>query len=130
MLLASCIHRNSLLLSHLLTLAPSQSCLCPPASHKHGLMHRDIPRTHDARAHTDTQHLWSSLARGKVCLESIALLCIHWPLVVNNDMTHPVHVSMMRADGHAKGPATWISMPPPLPHKQTPHHVLFFPLKS
>lgn len=40
------------------------------------------------RTHTHTLGLpWHP---GKHCLESIVLLSAYWPLVVNNDMTHPV----------------------------------------
>lgn len=63
----------------------------PPASHKHGLMHRDIPRTHGpACTCRHTTFVVFPCMGGKVGFESIALLRIYWPLVVNNDMTHPV----------------------------------------
>lgn len=51
-------------------------------SPEHGLMHKDV-NTH---THTHT----FPRTREKHCLESILPLSIHWPLVVNNDMTHPV----------------------------------------
>lgn len=81
-MLSAHIHRNSLLLAHLLTftflpLSLSLSLLCT-----HGLMHKDV------NIHIDTSGLPSH--RGKHCLESIVLLSVHWLLVVNNDMTQPV----------------------------------------
>lgn len=77
------IHRNSLSLSrpHLLTYTFSHTARRSPApSCTHRLMNTDV------RTHTHT--LRSFLAQGETLFRTRPPS--HWPLVVNNDMTHPV----------------------------------------
>ena len=99
--------------------------------------------------HTHTHTHWylrSSLTRGKHCLESIVLLSIHWPLVVNNDMTHPVERLLFtwawwRQTGMHEVRPTCASLPPRsatlIPSCYSISHVLlirfdisFFPVTS
>lgn len=79
------VHRNSLPLAHLLTYTLSLALpLTSPPSHARRLMHRDIAKHAHTRSHR------SSLAQEKTrLLKRCAASSVHWPLVVNNDMTHP-----------------------------------------
>lgn len=74
----------------------SRSLICSPPlslSHSHSL---DPPSCTQANAqrhrktHTHTRSHRSSLAQEKTrLLKRCAASSVHWPLVVNNDMTHP-----------------------------------------
>lgn len=89
--LSARLHRNSLLLLCLLTFT-----LC--------LTQHNAQRHRRSRTHV---HFRSSSHRGKPRFENILPLFVVWPLVVNNDMTHPVvSMSMIEADRHVQCPAT------------------------
>lgn len=76
------IRSRSLICSPTLSLSHSHSH--PHTPHARRLMHRDIAKHAHTRSHR------SSLAQQKTrLLKRCAASSVHWPLVVNNDMTHP-----------------------------------------
>lgn len=115
--------------AHLLTFAPSllhTTHYARPTLTHVALMHGDIVKhTNTTRTQPRAHSLFvfsPPLAQEKTLLaRAVRRFPVHWPLVVNNDMTHPVErplfcVSLMGADRRAWSPATWVS---PRPRRRT-----------
>lgn len=117
------IHRNSLPL----ICSPSLPLSRTLPTHSARSHARSANARRRCKTHTQTPHAHNTkhtvcfpppLAQEKTLLaRALRRFSVHWPLVVNNDMTHPVErplfcVSLMGADRRARSPVTWVSPPP------------------